>query len=227
MVYYFRCLLPYDRKLTKSDCLSTTADLFTDFETKELSVKHDTLDKLGESLGFIYTQQLIFLYERDFRNTELWSIDLNSFESSYSLGWIHYLDNGEVIDNLIVKYVGLVNNVDMGYGLFCETFIKEGSFIGEYVGILKASSKCCPPSRYSLLYPSSDGDYEIDALEYGNEIRFINHSNKPNAKFMQIFHNGIVHIVCVSLIDIVAGSELLVDYGPSYWRGHTDFITKN
>ena len=32
------------------------------------------------------------------------------------------------------------------------------------------------PTDYAMFYPSSDGGYEIDAKEYGNLTRFINHS---------------------------------------------------
>jgi SET domain-containing protein len=59
---------------------------------------------------------------------------------------------------------------------------------------------------------------KIDAIEYGNIIRFINHSNNPNCQFKRLYHCGINHIICVSLTDVLSDQQLTVDYGSSYWN---------
>ena len=99
-------------------------------------------------------------------------------------------------ENLFIRYIPSINGVNVGYGLFTNENIVSGTIIGEYVGVLL--SGLSEPSAYSLNYPSCNGDYEIDATEYGNIIRFVNHSSNPNCDFKHVLYEGIVHVICVS-----------------------------
>jgi SET domain-containing protein len=66
----------------------------------------------------------------------------------------------------------------------------------------------------------------IDAHVARNAIGYINdyrdfsgrRLRQPNAQFVAVFVRGWPHIVCVTLMDIAAGEEILVDYGERYWR---------
>lgn len=107
------------------------------------------------------------------------------------------LEKGGILDNLFVRYIPDIGDCAIGYGLFVHERVEIGTMIGEYVGILHTSALI--PSSYSLNYPSSDGNREIDASEYGNLIRFVNHSINPNSSFQHFLHGEILHIVCVSL----------------------------
>ena len=85
-----------------------------------------------------------------------------------------------------------VGGVDVGHGLFSDAGIAAGSFIAEYVGVLYARRGA--PSAYSLFYPCHDGSYEVDAAEYGNVCRFVNHSStRCNAAYKHVLHQ----VTCV------------------------------
>lgn len=73
--------------------------------------------------------------------------------------------------------------------------IRKAVITGEYTGVVRYTSDPC---AYSMNYPSTDGGYEIRALELGNVIRFVNHSVCPNAIFLPVEHEGIAHVACVS-----------------------------
>lgn len=107
------------------------------------------------------------------------------------------LEKGGILDNLFLRYIPDAGDCAIGYGLFVHERVEIGTMIGEYVGILHTTALI--PSSYSLNYPSSDGNREIDASEYGNLIRFVNHSINPNSSFQHFLHDEILHIVCVSL----------------------------
>jgi len=93
-----------------------------------------------------------------------------------------------------VKKLPDVGGVDVGHGLFSDAGIAAGSFIAEYVGVLYARRGA--PSAYSLFYPCHDGSYEVDAAEYGNVCRFVNHSStRCNAAYKHVLHQ----VMCVLL----------------------------
>jgi hypothetical protein len=156
-----------------------------------------SLGDIGSIFGFTYTSRLIFFHEKDLRNYYSWGFDRNACDaSSQDLGIVDFLDAGNVIDGLSVRYIGEVGGIDVGYGLFVDVHVRKGTAIGEYVGVVMKSSG--PPSSYSFNYPSCDGGYYIEAVEYGNLLRFINHSSRPNCEYKIVFHEGISHIVAVS-----------------------------
>ncbi len=96
----------------------------------------------------------------------------------------------------------------IGYGLYTNSKILNNTFIGEYTGIVSSGGKYnsnddineggSSMSNYRLCYPSTDGGFAIDAAEYGNVTRFINHSWRPNCEIRNIFLDGIIHCVFVS-----------------------------
>jgi SET domain-containing protein len=118
-----------------------------------------------------------------------------------------------------VRYVGPI----VGFGLFAEEYVVCGGFIGEYVGVVRESSNSRrdddgDSKAYTFLYPSAENNYDIDAKEYGNIIRFINHDSQHcNAEFRRIYFEGLMHIVCFALCDIEPNEQIKVDYGAAYW----------
>jgi hypothetical protein len=108
------------------------------------------------------------------------------------------------------------------YGTFAVKDIPQGSYIGEYTGVV------CPMTRsegndngYCLHYPTrfwSWHYYVIDALKEGNEMRFVNHSDQPNMMPLCLVDRGLLRLILVAQQDIVQGEQLTFDYGPDYWR---------
>ena len=159
------------------------------------------LSRIGEKFGFIYESRLVFLHSSDLRNMLFWGIDIEDdiIKANKEVG--DMLDRGYINESICIRHVGVVGDdgVDVGFGIFAENTIKEGAIIGEYVGVVW---KCpsCSNSCYALDYPSKDGGYMIDALEMGNVIRMINHSEKFNCTFKSYSHNNMIHIICVSTL---------------------------
>lgn len=63
-----------------------------------------------------------------------------------------------------------------GQGLFASVRIPEGAFLGTYQG---PRTRC--DGRYVLWVEEDDG--EVVGIEGTNELRFVNHSDEPNAEF--------------------------------------------
>lgn len=186
-----------------------------------------SLSDIGDFFHFTYVTHLVFLHESDLRNYHTWNLDsicvppetcelLNFHEicsdtvvlldkGSINLDKFLKIDDCDLEDkitkgglhgNLFIKHVSNGNETDVGYGLYTSKCVLQGKMIGEYVGILLSNTQ--EPSAYSMYYPSSSGDREINATEYGNLIRFVNHSSNPNCSFIHVLQDGIMHVICVS-----------------------------
>jgi hypothetical protein len=190
---------------------------------------------LGYRVCFVYAPRNVFLHENEFRNCYLWSIDnfedfsisksdeqvsINSIGPDIEAMWKEHLTAGLIHNQLLVKFV----SDSAGYGLYAGGTIPANTFIGEYVGIIYSgkhhdSARC----QYVLSYPSCEGNMNINATEQGNITRFINHCDTEsalnNVTFRTLVVNGFCSVICVTTKEILAGSQLLVDYGKSFWVG--------
>lgn len=86
-----------------------------------------------------------------------------------------------------------------GRGLFARASIGAGEFIGRYDGPATEED-----GMHVLWVEQDDGRWV--GIDGDNEMRFLNHSEQPNAEF-----DG---LDCYALTDIGAGEEILIDYGP-------------
>ena len=88
-----------------------------------------------------------------------------------------------------------------GRGLFAESAIAQGTTIGEYAG---------PPAKrnspYVLWFEDEEGI--LRGIVGRNEIRFVNHSESPNAEF--------VGPELVALHEISPGTEITAHYGDEW-----------
>jgi hypothetical protein len=171
------------------------------------SISHQSLNDIGTTFGFTYASRLLFLHESNLRNYSLWGLDPTLEENNDAsivltankFGIADKLARGECHSNLYIKHIPDIGDTKIGYGLFTDVSIDEDVMIGEYVGIILTSMP--EPTGYSLYYPCCDGNYEINASEYGNLTRFINSTSVPNCAFKPVLFEGIIHIVCVSFFD--------------------------
>lgn len=111
----------------------------------------------------------------------------------------------------------------VGYGVFADRDIREGDFLGEYVGELRLVNNDADDEDldYAWFYTLDAPDSRklvIDGKKQGNELRFINHSPNPNtAKIDVLGEDGAFHICYIAIKDIKKGRQLTVSYGDEYW----------
>ncbi|MCI0611543.1 SET domain-containing protein-lysine N-methyltransferase, partial [bacterium] len=108
------------------------------------------------------------------------------------------------------------------YGLFAEKDMIAWEFIGEYTGVVRRHYPIFNKiNDYCFLYPTSRyffGKYFIDGEKCGNEIRYANHSDRPNSESTGIFSDGMFHMILRAIKDIPAGAQITYDYGDRYWK---------
>lgn len=108
---------------------------------------------------------------------------------------------------------------DVGWGAFARRSIAKGEIIGEYTGVVTRMGE---GNAYTMFYADGDERYIIDATYFGNETRFINHSENPNCAFEFVCSaEGVRQRVFVAICDIAEGEQVLTHYGNVYWEGLT------
>lgn len=106
--------------------------------------------------------------------------------------------------------------------------IKKDEFIGYYAGEIQYHPEDADEISYWGAYqldPSPDSVYYVDAETIGNELRYMNDPKglgeiKPNVKFFTARRKfkGFNIVEVQAIRDIKAGEEILVSYGPGYWK---------
>lgn len=104
-------------------------------------------------------------------------------------------------------------------GLFALKKFCKYDIIGEYTGKIVPSSV---GGHYVALL--EDKDYNdsmgVDAMECGNEMRFINSylniADRPNVKMRTAYVGSYPHVMVLCIEDIEIGEEILLDYGDEY-----------
>ncbi|MBS0629086.1 MAG: SET domain-containing protein-lysine N-methyltransferase [Verrucomicrobia bacterium] len=113
-------------------------------------------------------------------------------------------------------------NDQMGYGVFAQSDIAAGAFIGEYTGTVRRR-KWLSDKRNDYCFEYTIGDWVynpfiIDAMGQGNFTRFINHSDTPNLEPLSVYADGVMHIVFVAQKPIQKGCQLSYHYGDHFWK---------
>ena len=176
--------------------------------------------KLFKRLGLKYTQELVFADDCK----DLSDIDKNKLRLYTYLGDL-YDELAEKYGSYVAsKYVAPVSirwvSDSVGYGLFAEQDFPPGAFIVEYIGNV---TKSTDNPTWTWVYPKPGGflhtkdKFLLDAQYYGNEARFVNHSEEPNLDLQAVYQARTWHIAYVAARAIHKGEELLAHYGDGYW----------
>jgi len=104
-----------------------------------------------------------------------------------------------------------------GNGCYATANINAKRKIGSLAGkiISKQEGRLKVKNRTSISLVELWNGKSLDASEHSNELRYINHSCKPNT-YMRTFNN---HVEFYALRKIKAGEELTCDYGPTHHDG--------
>jgi hypothetical protein len=122
-------------------------------------------------------------------------------------------------------------DASLGCGVFANKDLKEGDYIGCYLGKLGARfiwQEC--QNAYCFLYPIQpsffyklyQGCWNANALICGNHTRFINHSENANANAYAAYVNSFFYIVIIASRRIERGEQISYDYGSTYWNRRHD-----
>ncbi len=118
-----------------------------------------------------------------------------------------------------------------GLGLFAAADLEEGTFVGEYAGLIRRAGSTRPrplpdggfASDYAWSYPRLrwfSPSLDVDARTAGNALRFINHSFHPAAEADHTALPDEPWTIFFRLIrPVSAGDEITIDYGEEYWAG--------
>ena len=134
------------------------------------------------------------------------------------LGALHASEiRNQVVADVSIRWI----DENIGYGLFAESSLEPGDFIGEYTGVVRS----CNPffgnvNAYCFGYPTSALTFRkhvIDAYQKGNELRFANHSEDPNSESMGIYVDGIMHVIVRAIKPISVLEEIRYKYSGFHW----------
>ena len=103
-------------------------------------------------------------------------------------------------------------------GLFTTQALPIGAWIGAYTGMLFPGNH---PTRslYAILIDDREAGValQVDAQNYGNHTRFMNHADAPNVKPAYLFHQGMYYVVMTTIREVEAHQQLTFNYSRQYW----------
>lgn len=107
-----------------------------------------------------------------------------------------------------------------GYGIRAKRDIMAGMFLGYYEGLYAPTSFARSDGRYTISTMDFDGTMAgiVDAenMVFSNWTRFINDGTEERLNCTYHLHNHRAMVFATK--PIKAGEELVVSYGPQYWK---------
>lgn len=196
---------------------------FTNFEMAQFVNRDQEIGKEAffERFRVIYRSHLAFQDIAEFKKILTlcpWTLKksfLGQENRELADFFIHEISEGKIAD-VAIHWI----DETFGYGLFANSDLPAGTFIGEFTGVVRQPSGPDDRNAYCFHYPTRFWSWDyfmIDALYEGNETRFINHSDTPNLKPLCLCKHRLLHIVFVADRDIKSGTELTYNYGKDFW----------
>jgi len=189
---------------------------------KLFDVNHFSIQDLEKHLRFKYLPQINFETPIDQKEVRMKGLEKQNNHQitpeAIELGsrFIQKIEKG-YIPHVSIRWI----NDHASYGLFAEEDLAQGSYAGEYTGIVRKNDRRYfePLNNYCYEYPVLDEigrSFIIDATQ-GSFTRFMNHSFNPNLKPVHVFYDGFYHLIFLALCPIKKGAQLTYNYGQSYW----------
>lgn len=104
-------------------------------------------------------------------------------------------------------------------GLFAKRSLPIGAWVGVYAGeLFPVDFPTQSLHAMAIIDPNVKTTLKIDAKNWGNHIRFCNHSYAPNITRELVFNKGMYHVILHATRIIEPHQQLLFDYGKDYWQ---------
>lgn len=174
---------------------------------------------LEKHFGFSYVDDLIvsedirsvstlkaekFLKDRGLRSIQNWYLAL--FEEEFIQ---------KKYPKLILQYIHPL----VGYGIIAGEDLPAWTYIGQYAGVVRKRKKeCGNPYIFGYDIAGESTSYVIDAKEFGNHTRFLNHSSTPTLYSRWMIMEGLCRVIFYTHGAVAKGEQLTYDYGPDYWK---------
>ncbi|MBA4366791.1 MAG: hypothetical protein C0403_04045 [Desulfobacterium sp.] len=152
----------------------------------------------------------------------------------------YYIENKELFQELSLRYQEDLEKNNMasiyikqvsrklGLGVFAAEKIPKDAFIGEYTGVVQEPTSNAGREMGHGGYESDFSWYYLDQIEgapeleingrlEGNEMRFVNHSEKFNVDVEHTLFHGHWVIFFKAARTIQKDEQLLISYGEKYW----------
>lgn len=189
----------------------------------ESAIREYAPDDFAHAAGHTYIPELVFISEKTFQHVrnECKSL-LRKDAITVEMKWLGALYAEQIrshsMANVSIRWI----DERLGYGLFAEQSIESGEYIGEYAGLVRRRSLLFRNyNDYCFSYPTSEVYFRkhvIDARDQGNELRYANHSKKPNCEARCVLLDDILHILVRAIMDIPTNAQITYDYSDDYWK---------
>lgn len=183
------------------------------------------------------TEILDFFRSKNINYLSEYILECQSFDNINFYSSEYYLDNlseftllekeyGEFIRTNFMADVYIKKSDKSGYGLFNNTKLNKGSFVGIYYGIIRAEDEMVAydengyDTDYAWDFPDEIEGFpalEINGKYSGNEMRFANHDLNPNISVEHTVVDNVWYIFFIASCDISSDTELTISYGEAYW----------
>ena len=196
---------------------------FPVYPERDISRTREEILAVFKDLGISYCNKTLITYgpalDRNARNCEKYKQNKEFYDQLSAL----YADDvaAQKLAPISLRWLG----GEIGHGVFAESKIAEGDFIGIYGGAVQ-DKESVANKDYAWSYPTEtindlpvDGvNLSLDAHYVGNEMRFVNDGINPNCIVRYVIgHDNYWHVCYTALRDIAQEEQLLVSYGKAYW----------
>jgi histone-lysine N-methyltransferase SETD2 len=130
----------------------------------------------------------------------------------------------QVIQKKAFPPTSVLLDATFGRALQVNAEVQQGTkiveYVGEYIGRSEYVKRKNDPKRESKFYTArvgSGGDLFVDASEYGNHSRFINHSCIPNCRLQTWYVDTKPRLIVVANCKLEKGTILSLSYMDASW----------
>lgn len=237
--YVYSTLLHVDNPVACKFKINPSAAFYASYETDSIHFSINS-DRFAREIISISQLETIVTNLSDYKFQFLDSVLI---DEEFTLNDLPKSIDGDLLYTASSKLVQLLKtpcdlkrfelryiNPFMGFGVFSRALIKKGETIFFYGGVKKISDT--HDARYAFDYRLDCLKMYLDAREYGNIARFVNHAPNPNRENSSLSSSlleanvdstsnylyGIEIVFFTANKDIAPGEQLLVDYGDKFFK---------